>query len=462
MQNGLFNVTEEQQSLVELIRDFMTKEIKPHVLEWEKEGHYPQEIIEQGIEMGLHMLQVPEEYGGMGLDTTTTAMMIEEGAKVESTFMGMFNVTSMGGKIVMAAGNEEQKQYYSGLLQKGYLSSFCLTEPDAGSDSAAVRTTAVRKGDSYVINGTKMFITNASLASVFLVVATLDPSKGSKGLATFIVEKDRPGVTVGKKIEKIGMRLSNTAEVIFDNVEIPAFNLIGTEEGGFANAMKVLTASRPIIAASSLGACQLARDLAIQYSKERIAFGKPICAKQMIQEKIANMEMLIQAGRGLVYNATMLLDQGKPCNKEASIAKCFVSLIVLEGTVLDMMEVYEDLDNHIIECGYDVRCFGYDPYNAKEFVERWASENGPFGIEKVIQGAKTESVPLGELKKLSEERMLLFDEDLMTFAMGNCITLEDTNGNRKLLKKRYEQKIDAVAAMMDAYIAFKANREAFE
>ena len=325
MQNGLFNVTEEQQSLVELIRDFMTKEIKPHVLEWEKEGHYPQEIIEQGIEMGLHMLQVPEEYGGMGLDTTTTAMMIEEGAKVESTFMGMFNVTSMGGKIVMAAGNEEQKQYYSGLLQKGYLSSFCLTEPDAGSDSAAVRTTAVRKGDSYVINGTKMFITNASLASVFLVVATLDPSKGSKGLATFIVEKDRPGVTVGKKIEKIGMRLSNTAEVIFDNVEIPAFNLIGTEEGGFANAMKVLTASRPIIAASSLGACQLARDLAIQYSKERIAFGKPICAKQMIQEKIANMEMLIQAGRGLVYNATMLLDQGKPCNKEASIAKCFVT-----------------------------------------------------------------------------------------------------------------------------------------
>ena len=308
MQNGLFNVTEEQQSLVELIRDFMTKEIKPHVLEWEKEGHYPQEIIEQGIEMGLHMLQVPEEYGGMGLDTTTTAMMIEEGAKVESTFMGMFNVTSMGGKIVMAAGNEEQKQYYSGLLH-----------------SAAVRTTAVRKGDSYVINGTKMFITNASLASVFLVVATLDPSKGSKGLATFIVEKDRPGVTVGKKIEKIGMRLSNTAEVIFDNVEIPAFNLIGTEEGGFANAMKVLTASRPIIAASSLGACQLARDLAIQYSKERIAFGKPICAKQMIQEKIANMEMLIQAGRGLVYNATMLLDQGKPCNKEASIAKCFVT-----------------------------------------------------------------------------------------------------------------------------------------
>ena len=138
------------------------------------------------------------------------------------------------------------------------------------------------------------------------------------------------------------------------------------------------------------------------------------------------------------------------------------SLIVMPGTVLDMMEVYEDLDNHIAECGYDVRCFGYDPYNAKAFVERWESENGPYGLEKVIQGAKTESVPLGELKKLASERMLLFDENLMTFAMGNCITMEDTNGNRKLLKKRHEAKIDAVAAMMDAFIAYKLNREAFE
>lgn len=138
------------------------------------------------------------------------------------------------------------------------------------------------------------------------------------------------------------------------------------------------------------------------------------------------------------------------------------SLIVLEGTVLDMMEVYDDLDKHIIDKGYDVRTFGFDPYNAKEFVDRWTSENGPFGVEKVIQGAKTESVPLGELKKLSEEKMLLFDEELMSFAMGNCITLEDTNGNRKLLKKRYEQKIDPVAAMMDAYVAYKINKDAFE
>ena len=138
------------------------------------------------------------------------------------------------------------------------------------------------------------------------------------------------------------------------------------------------------------------------------------------------------------------------------------SLIVLEGTVLDMMEVYDDLDKHIMDFEYDVRSFGFDPYNAKEFVSRWETENGPFGIEKVIQGARTESVPLGELKKLAEERLLLFDEELMTFAMGNCITLEDTNGNRKLLKKRYDQKIDAVSAMMDAYVAYKVNKDAFE
>ena len=138
------------------------------------------------------------------------------------------------------------------------------------------------------------------------------------------------------------------------------------------------------------------------------------------------------------------------------------SLIVLNGTILDMDEVYDDLDNFIIEMKYDVRWFGYDPQNAKEFVDRWIAENGPFGVEKVIQGAKTESVPLGELKTLAEERMLLFDEELMSFTMGNCITLEDTNGNRKLYKQRRDRKIDAVAAMMDAYVAYKANKDAFE
>lgn len=331
--SGLYRKTEVQQDLVDLIHKFMVKEIQPHVLEWEKEGHYPPELIQKGIDMGLHMMQVPEEYGGLGLDTTTTAMLIEEGAKIESTYLGMFNVTSMGGKVVMSAGNEEQKQYYAGLLKKGYLSSFCLTEPDAGSDAGAVRTTAVKQGDKYILNGTKMFITNASLASVFLVIASVDPSKGGRGLATFIVERDRQGVSVGKKIEKFGMRLSNTAEVVFENVEIPVTNLVGTEETGFMNAMKVLTASRPIIAASSLGIAQLARDLAVQYAKDRVAFGRPISHKQMIQEKLANMEMLIEAARGVVYQSTALLDADVRCDKEAAIAKCYVTEAV--GKVVD-------------------------------------------------------------------------------------------------------------------------------
>ena len=165
--------------------------------------------------------------------------------------------------------------------------------------------------------------------------------------------------------------------------------------------------------------------------------------------------------RNYISSKTMMkLPSAMRCKYEEFVKEG--SLIVLEGIVLDMMEVYDDLDNHIIESNYDVRCFGYDPYNAKAFVERWESENGPFGIEKVIQGAKTESVPLGELKKLAAERMLLFDEELMTFAMGNCIVSEDTNGNRKLLKKRYEAKIDPVASMMDAFVAYKNNKDAFE
>ena len=165
--------------------------------------------------------------------------------------------------------------------------------------------------------------------------------------------------------------------------------------------------------------------------------------------------------RNYISSKTMMkLPSAMRCKYEEFVKEG--SLVVLEGTVLDMMEVYDDLDNHIIESNYDVRCFGYDPYNAKAFVERWESENGPFGIEKVIQGAKTESVPLGELKKLAAERMLLFDEDLMTFAMGNCIVSEDTNGNRKLLKKRYEAKIDPVASMMDAFVAYKNNKDAFD
>lgn len=322
---GLIKMDSQQQELVSMVRNFMNKEIKPHVHEFEEAGGYPEHLIQMGKDMGLTVMQVPEQYGGLGLSTTTTAMMLEEGAKVESTYISMFNITNMGAKIVMFAGSDAQKEYYAGILADGGMSSFCLTEPGAGSDAASVRTTAVRKGDKYIINGNKMFITNASIADVFLVVASTDLSKGYKGLATFIVERNRPGVTVGKKEDKLGMRLSITAEVAFQDVEIPVENLVGTEETGFANAMKVLELSRPLVAASSVGSSQQAIDLAIKYAQERVQFGQPICKFEAIQMMLADMQMRTSAARALVYNACALIDAGLPCSKEAAMAKCFAA-----------------------------------------------------------------------------------------------------------------------------------------
>jgi len=322
---GLIKMTDQQAELVSMIRNFMNKEIKPNIREFEEQGGYPERLVQMGKDMGLTVMQVPEAYGGLGLDTTTTAMMLEEGAKVESTYMGMFNITNMGAKIVMAVGTEGQKQYYADMLANGGMASFCLTEANSGSDAGSLRTTATKKGDEYIISGTKMFITNAGLADVFLVVASLDLSKGAKGLATFIVERNRPGVSVGKKEEKLGMCLSNTCEVIFEDVAIPAANMVGAEGTGFVSAMKVLEVSRPLVAACSLGSARAAVDMAVKYSKERVQFGKPICKFQAIQMMLADMEIRTNAARALVYNATRLIDEGKPCPKEAAMAKCFAS-----------------------------------------------------------------------------------------------------------------------------------------
>ena len=312
---GLIKMDQQQQELVTMVRNFMNREIKPHIREFEEAGGYPDHLVQMGKDMGLTVMQVPERYGGLELSTTTTAMMLEEGAKVESTYISMFNITNMGAKIVMFAGSEAQKEYYAGILADGGMSSFCLTEPGAGSDAASVRTTAVRKGDKYIINGNKMFITMAST----------DLSKGYKGLATFIVERNRPGVTVGKKEDKLGMRLSITAEVAFQDVEIPVENLVGTEETGFVNAMKVLELSRPLVAASSVGSSQQAIDLAVKYSQERVQFGQPICKFEAIQMMLADMQMRTSAARALVYNACALIDAGLPCSKEAAMAKCYAA-----------------------------------------------------------------------------------------------------------------------------------------
>ena len=188
---GLIQVTEEQQELVTMIKKFMEKEIAPHILEFEEAGSYPPELIRAGIEMGLNVMQLPEEYGGMGLSTTTTAMLLEAGSLTESTYVSTFNITNMGAKIVMFSGTEDQKRRYADILCNGGMGAFCLTEPNTGSDAASVQTNVVQKGDKYILNGSKMFITNAGIADVFLVVATMEPGTGYKGLATFMVERSR-------------------------------------------------------------------------------------------------------------------------------------------------------------------------------------------------------------------------------------------------------------------------------
>ena len=322
---GLIHVTEEQQELVKMIRDFMRKEIAPHVLEFDEAAGYPPELIKAGIDMGLNMMQVPEEYGGMGLSTTTTAMLLEEGSMVESTYMGTFNVANMGAKIVMFSGTEDQKHKFIDYLINGGLSAFCLTEPDVGSDAASVKTNVVRKGDKYILNGSKAFITNAGIADVFLVVATMDPGSGRDGLATFMVDSHLPGITVGKKENKLGMRLSNICAITFEDVELPLDSLIGEKGQGFANAMKVLEMSRPLVAASNVGGCRKATNMAIKYAQERIQFGKPIYKFEAVQMMLADMEMITEAARALTYNACALIDAGLPCSKESSMCKCYAS-----------------------------------------------------------------------------------------------------------------------------------------
>ena len=322
---GLIQVTEEQQELVTMIKKFMEKEIAPHILEFEEAGSYPPELIRAGIEMGLNVMQLPEEYGGMGLSTTTTAMLLEAGSLTESTYVSTFNITNMGAKIVMFSGTEDQKRRYADILCNGGMGAFCLTEPNTGSDAASVQTNVVQKGDKYILNGSKMFITNAGISDVFLVVATMEPGTGYKGLATFMVERNRPGITVGKKEDKMGMRLSNTCPIFFDNVELPLENLIGEKGQGFANAMKVLEMSRPLVAASSVGSCRRATDLALNYAQERVQFGKSICKFEAVQMMLADMEMLTEAARALTYDACALIDAHIPCPKEAAMCKCFAS-----------------------------------------------------------------------------------------------------------------------------------------
>jgi alkylation response protein AidB-like acyl-CoA dehydrogenase len=320
-------LNDEQLALQKLVREFAQKEIAPRAAEYDHTEEFPWDNIKKIAELGLMGLPIPEQYDGAEADTVSYMIAIEEIAKACATTAVILAVhTSACTLPLLFFGTDEQKQKYIPELARGEkIGAFALTEPNAGSDASRLSTTATRDGDHYVLNGTKIFITNGGVAGTFIVFATLDRSKGNKGITAFIVERGTPGLSVGKKEEKMGIRASSTTEIILDNCRIPKENLLGKEGEGFKVAMKVLDSARIGIGAQALGIAEAAMQEAIKYSKTREQFGQPISAFQAISFMLADMAIQIEAARQLVYNAAALKDAGLPFGKEAAIAKTFAS-----------------------------------------------------------------------------------------------------------------------------------------
>ena len=249
-------MTEEQKEYVKMIHDFGEKEIKPNVAQWDREGYFPMEVYNKLFEMGIHLLDIPEEYGGFGLDKVTTGMIFEEIAKYDAGVAVSIGAVGLGFKPLLVAASSEQKQMFADLVADGGFAAFALTEPGAGSDAGAVKTTAKLDGDEYVLNGSKCFITCAEYAKIFTVIASTDKSKGVKGLSAFLVEADRAGITIGNHEDKMGIRTSNTCDVFLDEVRIPKDHLIGKEGDGFKIAMMTLDMARPVVGACAVGIMQ--------------------------------------------------------------------------------------------------------------------------------------------------------------------------------------------------------------
>lgn len=322
-----FHFNEEQRMMRRMVRDFAEKEIAPFIPVMEETEQFPRHIVKKMGEMGLMGIPVPEEWGGVGADFVSYILAINEISKVSATLGVILSVhTSVGTNPILYFGTEEQKQVYVAKLATGeFLGAFALTEPHAGSDASSIRTTAVRKDDAYVLNGNKVFITNGGEADTYIAFAVTDPGKGAKGISAFIVEKDTPGLVVGKKEKKMGLHGSNTTELIFENAIVPAANLLGQEGEGFAIAMANLDKGRIGIAAQALGIAEAALQYATEYARERKQFGQPIGKIQAVGFKLADMATKVEAARLLVYRAAWLCSQGLPCTKEASMAKLFAS-----------------------------------------------------------------------------------------------------------------------------------------
>lgn len=339
-----FGLTEEHQMIQKLARDFSRAEIAPKAEHYDKTHDFPWPIVKKAQELGLTTMNVPEQYGGLGLSMLEECLVTEElswGCSGISTAIG---VNSLGMLPILIAGSESQKLEYGERMADGQLCAYCVTEPEAGSDVSGISTTAIKDGDHYVLTGGKTFITGATNANFYTVLAYTDPElRGTKnrykGMSFFIVERDLEGVSVGKPFEKMGQHATDTAEVIFDNVKVPATHLLGEEGKGFYYAMGVFDHSRPSVAAGAVGVAQRALDEAIQYAKERVAMGKPIWQHQAIGHMIADMAMQVEAARLLVYKAAWSQDSGTKNTTAAAFAKAYAADMAMK-VCTDAVQVF--------------------------------------------------------------------------------------------------------------------------
>lgn len=329
-----FALNEEHLELQEMVREFVEKEIAPYAAEMDAENHMRDGLIDKANEMGLLNVIVPEELDGPGLDSIAVATIYEELGKGCAGVATSLAANSLATVPVLLAGTDEQKKMYCDILNNGGLAAFALTEPGAGSDAGGVSTRAVHNKEegTYTLNGTKMFITNGGLAEIFLVFANTRKTGGIRGLTAFIVPKDTPGFSVGKKENKMGIRPSNTTELVLQDVVIPESYRVGREGEGFRIAMNTLDSARPFVGAVSVGIAQAALDCAVKYAKERRQFGQPIASFQMVQGMLADMAMKVETARLMVQKACWMRDQGMEFSKEAAMAKCYAADTAMQVT----------------------------------------------------------------------------------------------------------------------------------
>jgi len=318
-----FRLPKEIEMLKQTVKEFVYNTVDPRAQEIEEKDEIPEELLDMSRELGLFGLSIPEEYGGLGIGMVGKCAVYEELGKTHNGFTTVIGAhTGIGTVGIVEMGNEEQKRKYLPKMARGeWIGAFALTEPEAGSNAANLKTTAVRKGDKYILNGTKHFITNGTLAHVFTVMAVTDPTKGPKGITSFIVEKDFPGFRIGKVEKKMGLRGSHTVELIFEDCEVPAENVLGKEGEGYVNALKILANGRAGLAARNLGSCQRLLELSLDYAMQRIQFGKPIFEQQIIQHYLAEMALDIEMLRSMVYRVAWMTDEKMNVIKEAAMVK---------------------------------------------------------------------------------------------------------------------------------------------